>query len=301
MILALPVLMGVLAFGPPDEVLTPTQPQAGEPAIAPAQIDAERAGRAGPERLPTEPPAPTPVDQPEPEPSLPSWQDDAAPSEEPGEGPSESPSERPEEPTAIADWTTPVDPTYVADPIDSGDPGPRKGWGLIGAAGGMFGGMVLSQLFTGLGCTDVYCGTRGWPWRAMGLATVGLAGSGGWVVGQRLAWEQREGIRPVRSPTGRRAAGWSLFALGLAGMIADTALYQLCYDGQRGAYFEQEGFRYSCSPVISVVTLDLSTLVGATGLGLALSAEGQRRAAASFSLSPWGGRGQAGLSLSGRF
>jgi hypothetical protein len=300
MILALPVLAGVLAFGPPDEVLTPTQPQVGERAIAPAQIDAER---AGPEPLPSEPPAPTPVDPPEPgpEPGLPSWQDQVGPNGGPNEV---APSEGPEQPTPIADWTTPVDPTYVADPIASVDPaerGPRKGWGLIGVAGGMFGGMVLSQLFTGLGCSDVYCGTRGWPWRAMGLATYGFAGGGGWVVGQRLAWEQAEGIRPVRSSTSRRAAGWSLFALGLAGMITDTALYQLCYDGQRGAYFEQEGFRYSCSPVVSVVTLDLSTLVGATGLGLALSAEGQRKASASFAVAPWGGRGQAGLSLSGRF
>ncbi len=292
----------LLLLGPPSKerptpVLTPTQPQPGEPAIAPAQIDSER---AGPEPMPAQPGelAPEPaVEQPEPTPtpepegnSLPSWQ----------EGPSPAPDSQ--TPTPVVDWTTPVDPN-LATPVAIKE-GPAKGWGLVGAAGGVFGGMIVTQLITGLSCeNDVYCGSRGWPWRFFGMSTMGLAGAGGWLQGKRVAWERVEAGKPANNPIGRRAAGWTLFILGLAGLITDTALYHICYDGRGGPYFERDGFRYTCSPVISVVTLDLSTLVGATGLGLALSAEGQLRNRPKFDLSvaPWGGRGQAGLSLAGRF
>ncbi len=302
MICTTPLLTGALLLGAPSEsptpVLTPTQPQPGEPAIAPATIDAER---AGPEPMPAQPGelAPEPAAAPEPSPpddgegTLPSWQ------QGPAEGPAAEPSPvAPGDAGSLADWQAPVDPAYVEP-----EPGPLKGWGLVGAAGGVFGGMVLTQLITGLTCDDVYCETRGWPWRLMGLATMGLAGGGGWVHGHYLATQRAKDGEPAAKPTGRRVAGWTMFALGVAGLITDTALYQLCYDGRRGPYIEITGFRYTCSPVISVVTLDLSTLVGATGLGLALSAESQLRSRQRFdlSLAPWGGRGQAGLSLSGRF
>ncbi|HLT35511.1 MAG TPA: hypothetical protein VK034_04475, partial [Enhygromyxa sp.] len=117
------------------------------------------------------------------------------------------------------------------------------------------------------------------------------------------AWNRVEAGLPAKNPIGRRAAGWTMFALGLGGMIADTVLYHRCYDDARGPYTQIDGFRYTCSPVISVVTLDLSTLVGATGLGLALSGESQlrKRRKLDVSVAPWGGRGQAGLTLGGRF
>lgn len=286
------LLLGTLLLGPPSgegsPAVGPTQPQVGEPAIAPAHVDAER---AGPEPMPALPSEPEPVaSEPEPEPApseLPSWQETPAPN---------VPSDQA---TPIADWTTPVDPTIAGTSKQA----PPKGMGLFAPAIGFFGAMITTQLITGLSCdNDVYCGTRGWPWRFMGIATMGFAGGGGWLQGQRVAWDRAQAGEPVKNPVGRRAAGWTMFVLGLGGFVADTTLYHRCYDGARGPYTEIVGFRYTCSPVISVVTLDLSTLLGATGLGLALSAEGQlRKQKLDLSLAPWGGRGQAGLSIGGRF
>jgi len=287
-------------LGPPDQdpgerqtpVLTPTQPHRGEPAIGPAQLDGERAV-AEPDAQPIAPEdhAIDPVTEPSPDNALPSWQADPAPAPvgDPGSG-------------SIADWTTPVEsfPPPTAPPAP-----PPKGTALFGVAAGMFGMMVVTQLSAAAICDqDVYCGTRGWPWRTLGFATVGLAGGGGWQLGKRIAWDRVQAGEPVKKPTGRRVAGWTMFALGVGGMIADTILYQQCYDGVRGPYLEIEGFRYTCSPNISVVTLDLTTLLGAVGLGLALSAESQQqhnRRAFDLSVSPWGGHGQAGMSIGGRF
>ena len=300
MFLALPLLTSALAFGPPDEVLTPTQPHVGEPAIAPAVIDSERAGPEPTEGI-AEVPTPDPVVEPGPgDAGLPSWNADPVPGDPSGaptdavppvEGPSEA---------GLQDWTAPVDPDYVQP---SEDPGPGKGWGLISLAGGFFGGMIVTQIITGVTCSDAYCGTRGWPWRIMGLGITGFAGGGGWLQGKRTAWERSRDGEPPAKLTGRRVAGWTVFTLGIAAMVTDAALYQLCYDGAKGPYFQQEGFRYTCSPIASVVTLDLSTLAAATGLGLGLSGEAQRkhRRHLDLGLSPWGGRGQAGLSVSGRF
>jgi hypothetical protein len=288
------ILTGALLFGPPGgerptPVLTPTQPHPGEPAIAPAHVDAER---AGPEPMPAPPVEPEPVVTPEPEPEptneLPSWQ----------EGP--RPADGSSDPTSIADWTTPVDP----EAVPTSKQAPPKGMALFAPAIGVFGVMVTTQLITGLSCDqDVYCGTRGWPWRGLGFVTTALVGGGGWLEGKRIAWDRSEAGLAPKNPIGRRAAGWAMFVVGLGGLVADTALYQLCYDGKRGPYMEVEGFRYTCSPVVSVVTLDFATLVGATGLGLALSAESQLRHQKKFAISvaPWGGRGQAGLSIAGRF
>jgi hypothetical protein len=287
-------------LGPPDQgpserqtpVLTPTQPHRGEPAIGPAQSDGDRAV-AEPEAQPLDPVEPPLEPEPAPEPGteLPSWEADPAPAPvgDPGSAP-------------IADWTTPVE--SFAPPIAAPAP-PPKGTALFGAAAGVFGLMVVTQLGTGVVCeADVYCGTLGWPWRMLGFTTVGLAGGGGWQLGKRIAWDRVQAGEPVKKPTGRRVAGWSMFALGVGGMIADTILYQQCYDGVRGPYLEIDGFRYTCSPNISVVTLDLTTLLGAVGLGLALSAESQQqhnRRAFDLSVSPWGGHGQAGMSVGGRF
>lgn len=298
------LLTGALLLGPPSgerqtPVLTPTQPQPGEPAIAPAHVDSER---AGPEPMPAQPPEPAQPTEPEPLPvadepapadqppgdELPSWQADPGPTDGSTEG------------TPIADWTTPVDPTAVVTTKQA----PPKGMALFAPAIGVFGMMITTQLITGLTCeADVYCGTRGWPWRAMGFATVAFAGGGGWLQGNHVAWKRAEAGLPAKNPIGRRAAGWSMFILGVGGMITDTVLYHRCYDDARGPYTEIDGFRYTCSPVISVVTLDLSTLVGATGLALGLSAESQLRKQAKLdlSLAPWGGRGQAGLTIAGRF
>jgi hypothetical protein len=285
------LLLGTLLLGPPSEtpVLTPTQPQPGEPAIAPAHVDAERAGPEPMPALPSEPdPAIANEAEPAPEPSeLPSWQETPAPEVQPNDS------------TPIVDWTTPLDPEVAA----ASKQAPTSGMAVFAPGMGVFGAMVVTQLITGLTCEDVYCGTRGWPWRLLGVATMGFGGGGGWLQGKRIAWDRAQAGKPAKNPVGRRAAGWTMFILGLGGLVTDSALYQLCYDDARGPYTEIVGFRYTCSPVISVVTLDLSTLVGATGLGLALSAESQLRHQGKLDLSfaPWGGRGQAGLSILGRF
>lgn len=286
------LLLGTLLLGPPSgegsPALAPTQPQPGEPAIAPAHVDAER---AGPEPMPALPSEPEPLVQPEPPPpddGLPSWEETPAPAEQTDPG------------TPIADWNAPIDPEVTATSKQA----PPKGMALFAPAIGVFGAMITTQLITGLSCeNDVYCGTRGWPWRFLGLATMGFAGGGGWLQGQRIAWDRAEAGLPHKNPIGRRAAGWTMFLLGVGGFVADTTLYHLCYDDARGPYTEITGFRYTCSPVISVVTLDLSTLIGAAGFGLAMSAEGQLRSQKklALSLAPWGGRGQVGLSVGGRF
>jgi hypothetical protein len=293
LIFAATLLLGPPTGEPAEPVISPTQPQPGEPAIAPAQIDAERA-LTEPGPLPSaeqpDPAQPDPA-QPDPEPDPDYVQPDPLPD-------------------ALPSWEDPHDfeSPFTGPPLGGyGAPPPErppaKGAAFFVPAGVLFGVMITTQIVTATACEDAYCGSRGTPWRLMGLGVVGLAGAGGWLQGNHDAWRNARAAAPVKSLVGRRAAGWTMFALGVAGMIADTTLYMLCYDGARGPYTELEGFRYTCSPTISVVTLDLSTLVGATGLGLALSAESQLRNRAKFELSvaPWAGRGQAGLSLGGRF
>ena len=94
----------------------------------------------------------------------------------------------------------------------------------------------------------------------------------------------------------------------MAGLITDTVLYNLCYEQAKGPYTQLNGFSYTCSPVASVVVIDFSTLFGAVGIGLGMSAESQLKAQKksgadkpSVSIAPYGGRGGMGLTLSGRF
>jgi hypothetical protein len=132
---------------------------------------------------------------------------------------------------------------------------------------------------------------------------MGFAGGGGWIQGKRVAWNREQAGKPVKNPVGRRAAGWTMFAVGLGGLLADAVLYNICYSSAIGPYTQLEGFTYECSPIASVVIVDFSTMIGAVGMGMGLSAESQRKFHKKYEMavSPWGGRGQAGLSLSGRF
>jgi hypothetical protein len=298
----------LLLLGPPSgeqppvqsPKVSPTQPQPGDPAIAPAKIDSERATAEpapGPEDPAGEPaiapaetePAPAETQpaetqpQPQPDGDLPSWQSEpVTPAGETGDQP-------------VDEWGTPVEP----EP----DRGPPRGAGLYAAAGGLFGVIITRQWVTSLVCDDLYCGWRGNFDRALGLGVMGLAAGGGWLDGRRAAYLRHDAGEPPKRPTGRRAAGWTLFALGLGGLITDTVLYNLCYQQALGPYAEIEGFSYTCSPVISAVVTDFSTAFGAIGIGLGMSAESQLRARKKFDMSvaPWGGRGRVGLSLSGRF
>jgi hypothetical protein len=313
--LVLPSVALALLLGPPaDEsrrplvqspqtpAISPTQPDPGEPAIAPAEVAGERAFTepAPIDPLPVQdPPPPT---EPEPGSELPSWQSDPVPDpDSQQEGPTDTTdtSDLP-----VDEWGTPLPPPEK--------PIPPKGGGFYAAAGALLGVMITKQWIMALNCDDVYCGWRGNIDRGLGLGVMGLSVGGGWFQGRRAAYLAHDAGKPFKPLTGRRAAGWTLFAVGLGGLLADAVLYNICYSDAVGPYTKIEGFTYTCSPVTSVVIVDFSTLIGAVGMGVGLSAESQRRfhrkyenAAATgrvqWNVSPWGGRGTAGLSLSGRF
>lgn len=290
---ALALLFGPAADRPPVQTpsVSPTQPQPGEPAIAPANLRGEAAiaepapapaaveAPVDPEPQPTEPPT-----QPT-ETELPSWQAD------PQVPPSGDPSEVP----FTDEWGAPLPPPEK--------PIPPKGGGFYFGAGMLFGAMITKQWVMSVTCEDVYCGWRGIADRVLGLGAMGMTVGGAWFDGRRAAYLAHDAGKPRKPLTGRRVAGWTMFAVGLGGWIADTVLYNICYSNADGPYTKIDGFTYTCSPVVSVVVLDLSTLVGAVGLGLGASGESQRRHHKKYemSLAPWGGQGQAGLSLSGRF
>jgi hypothetical protein len=316
--LVLPSVALALLLGPPNgprppvqspetPAMSPTQPHAGEPAIAPALVEGEPAVaeplapvsiEPTPELQPTEP-QPT---EPQPEGELPSWQGSTStpftPSSDlpPTEG-------DPVEAPLLDEWGTPLPPPEKQFP--------PKGTGFYAAAGALFGAMITKQLVMGLTCDDVYCGWRGNMDRGLGLGVMGLAAGGGWFQGRRSAAVLHDAGKPAKPLTGRRAAGWTMFAVGLGGLIADAVLYNICYSSALGPYTQLEGFKYECSPVASVVIVDFSTLIGAAGMGMGLGAESQRRhhekyesaraGRVQWAVSPWGGRGQAGLSFSGRF
>jgi hypothetical protein len=306
--LVLPSVAFALLLGPPADgrpavqspAISPTQPVPGEPAIAPSHVEGERAV--------TEPPAPTPIEpgmtpepqptEPEPEGELPSWQ--GTPTTEPGTQPAEGdPTDMP----LVDEWGTPLPPPEK--------PIPPKGNGFYAGAGALFGVMVVKQLTMGLMCDDVYCGWRGNIDRGLGLGVMGIAAGGGWFQGRRSAYLAHDAGKPAKPLTGRRAAGWTMFAVGVGGLIADAVLYNVCYSSAIGPYTKIEGFTYTCSPVASVLVVDFSTLIGAVGMGMGLGAESQRKfhkkyesakaGRVQWAVGPWGGRGQAGLSFSGRF
>ncbi|GEM_PF-2794783 len=295
--------VGLLALLPPSgegvSIQRPGEP--GEAAIAPAHIEFEVAqseaeseaelSNFGPEAEPdpglgpeVDPPwpadaVPEQVEPPPPSGVLPGWDSDPAP----GESESESES---------WDQTRP-----------QGPPLPKSGRLMFSLAGVAYGAALTRQLVTGLRCDDLYCGFRGFTDDALMLATIGFAAKGGWLAGRRAAVVGERRGDAARVPTGRRIAGWTLFAAGLSGLIVDVGLYNACYSSAAGPYAERSGFGYSCSAGTSAAVTDISGLVGAVGAGLGLSAEAQikRARVGELSLLPYGGRGRVGVSLSGRF
>ena len=312
--LSLPLCVALVSLSPADgpavqrPSVAPAQPE-GEPAIAPAVIEGEAA--ATPEVAPAEPapaepapaePAPdsglpsydsTPAEpapdtvtvEPQPDPGLPSW--DTSPTVPTG-GEGDMPQ--------VDEWGVPVEPV---------DNSPRKGGGFYVGASVMFGAMITKQMFMGIFCSDAYCGYRGNFDRVMAFGTMGFVAGAGWYDGRRKAYfELKDGVEQ-RSLKKKRTVGWSLFAVGMAGLLTDMVLYHVCYDGAAGPYRQLEGFSYDCTPVASVLTLDFSTILASVGLGFGMSAQSQKRHRErnnfDLGLAPFGGRGQAGLSLSGRF
>ncbi|MCA9680877.1 MAG: hypothetical protein KC457_01675 [Myxococcales bacterium] len=294
------LLLATLLVAPPDEVISPTQPQPGEPAIAPAVIEGER---AGPEAMPAQPTDPVPVQQPQPPPDqLPSWEAQPQPQPQPQPPPNGYDQAQPQpygydQPVP---WTTPVQPPPPPVPKP-----PVGGAPLFGAAAGLFGLIALRQGITSAWCEDLYCGNRGIFDHVMMLGVTGLAAGGGWLEGKRVVWKREQAGLPPANPVGRRVSGWLMFSLGFAGIVTDFALYNACYSSAAGPYTKVDLFVYTCSPGLSAVITDLSGLVGGVGAGLALSAESQlrtqRAAGARLRLLPQYGRNHVGLSLAGRF
>lgn len=284
-----------------EEGVSVQRPMApGEPAIAPAKIEAEAAtpegtpavaepegpGEPAIEPAPEVGPAPGPEPDPPPpqpevgptEPALPSWQDSPTTSGE-------------------------VYPEPWEDPATFEKP-PGDGIGFMLLAGVAYGGAITRQWVSALRCdNDVYCGYRGITDHVLMFATAGLAMGGGWKHGNRKAWDLDRAGQPIPVPRGRRIAGWTLFAAGMAGVIVDLGLYNACYSDAKGPYTKIDGLSYTCSPVASVLVNDFSGLAAGLGGGLAMSAEAQikYRQKLELTLLPRGGPGQFGLSLAGRF
>ena len=329
--LSLPLCTALMSLAPSGEtpaVQRPqvSQPEVGEPAIAPAQVETEAAlapavePTPGGELQPAVEPAPGGELQPAVEPAPggelqpavePAPGGELQPAVEPAPGGELGPAQEPELPSWDSEPAPPVeggDLPRVDEwgvPIATVDRSPPKGGGWFGGAAGLFGAMITKQLIMGLTCDDVYCGYRGNFDRVMGFGVVGLAAGGGWYDGRRRAFFELKNETEQGSLIKRRATGWTLFGLGMVGMLTDMVLYHVCYDGAAGPYRQLEGFSYTCSPVASVVTLDFSTIFAAAGIGLGMSAESQlrhrERNKFDLSVAPWGGRGQAGISFSGQF
>ena len=309
---ALPFLAATLLLAPPVQKpsVSPVQPITGEPAIAPADVDTEAAATqpdpADPGAEPDPGAAPDPGAEAQPVDAEPGPDTEPAPDAGPAEGELPSWEAEPVAPPPNVDETDLIDEwgLPVAPPPEP--KGPPKGAGLYAAAGGLFGVMITRQWVSSITSDDIHYGFRGNADRIIGLGVMGLAAGGGWIDGKHIAWKRDREGQPG-DPKKRRIAGWTLFSIGMAGLVTDTVLYNLCYEQAKGPYTQLNGFSYTCTPSGSVVVIDFSTIFGALGIGLGMSAESQLKSQASnkarteVSLAPYGGQGGAGLTLSGRF
>ncbi|MFV8752337.1 hypothetical protein ACNOYE_17445 [Nannocystaceae bacterium ST9] len=296
-----------LVLGPPGptEVIAPVQ-QPGEPAIAPAELPSDRASAPVVQR-----PGQT---EPTSDPGLPSYQDEPSEPEPSEPGPSE-PVEPPPGDESLPTWSEePI--AEVDDPFDDpwNEPGmpppklpgePSMGIGLMIGGGIGFAAVFTRQWITELVCTDVYCGFRGNLDRLVLLGSIGMIGGGAWMKGRHKGFMRNHDQQPRRPLLGRRATGWTLFALGMAGMIGEAGLYMACYDGARGPFVEQSGLAYTCRPTASVLMMDGSAVMASIGFGLAMSAQAERRemarGGAKVTMLPYASAGRAGVALVGRF
>lgn len=311
------LLLIALGGDAPEPAVAPGSSQPAEAAIAPARVDNEAAGgptvqkpgSASPEPVGAQPVEPVaegpaevaPLGEPEPEP---------APEPEPGGLPSaDAPVAEPSEGGGLPTWgEAPV--AQASDPETEGwaveeefvKP-PPNGVGLYSTAALLFGTAITKQWVMEISCgDDAYCGGRGLIDDFLMFGAIGFAGAGGWKHGEHIRWKAEQAGKPAVVPRGRQIAGWTVFAIGMAGLITDLGLYQACYSSALGPYTQIDGFRYTCSPAASIVVTDVSGLAGAIGAGLGMSAQRQIRASkVDVSIAPAGGRGRVGLSLTGRF
>lgn len=294
------VALTLALLGPPEPVIAPAG-QAGEPAIAPAELPGEKASSQPVVQRPGEA-------APEPEPGLPSYETEPPPGE-----PSEPVEPPPPSDDILPTWSDePIsepldDPWYAPEQPPAKLPGePRRGIGLLAGAGVGFAAVFTRQWITELTCSDVYCGFRGNLDRVVLLGSLAMIGGGAWMEGRHKGFMRNHDQKPMRPLLGRRAAGWTMFAVGLAGMITEAGLYMACYDAARGPFLEANGFSYTCRPTASVLMMDGSAVLSSVGFGLAMSAQAERRQmagkkAAKVMMLPYASADRAGAALVGRF
>ncbi len=300
---SLGVALTLVFLGPPGEAIAPAG-QAGEPAIAPAELPSEKASSPTvqrPSELPNyaEPVEPKPVEPGPSEPVEPGPSEPVEPVEPP---PSESLPTWAEQPLAEPfeePWTEPGKPPKLLGE-------PPTGIGLLVGGSVGFAVVFTRQWVSELMCADLYCGFRGNLDRLVLLGSIGMIGGGAWLKGRHTGFMRNHDQQPLRPLLGRRAAGWTLFAVGLAGMIAEAGLTMACYDGARGPFVELDGFSYTCRPTASVLMMDGSAVLSSVGFGLAMSAQSERReagktASPKVTMLPYATAGRAGLALVGRF
>lgn len=294
-------------LGPPESVITPVG-QPGDPAIAPAELPSDAASSKPVVQQPGQQPGPQPS---EPDSELPSYEpepDVAEPSDP--QPPSEQ--EVPPPSDALPTWSD----EPVGEPLDYpwNEPGtgpttlpgePKRGIGLLVGAGLGFAVVFTRQWVTELMCEDVYCGFRGNFDRLVLLGSIGMVGGGAWMNGRHKGFMRTHQDKPMRSLLGRRAAGWTMFAVGLAGMVTEAGLTMACYDGASGPFVKLDGFSYTCRPAASVLMMDGSAVLSSVGFGLAMSAKAERREmsakAAKVAMLPYASSDRAGLQLVGQF
>jgi hypothetical protein len=287
-------------LGPPEPVIAPAD-KAGEPAIAPAELPAEKAGSGPAVQRPGEG-TPPPEHEPK-DPGLPIYEVEPAPVEpQPVE---------PQPDDALPTWSEepiaePLDDPWAAPEMPPAKlPGePMRGIGLLVGGSLGFAAMFTRQWITQIVCSDVYCGFRGNLDRLFLLGSIGMIGGGAWMEGRHKGFMRDHEQQPMRPLVGRRAAGWTMFAVGLAGMITEAGLYMACYDAARGPFVELSGLSYTCRPAASVLMMDGSAVLSSVGFGLAMSAQAERREMAKRGkvvMLPYASADRAGVALVGRF
>jgi hypothetical protein len=294
-------------LGPPGPVVAPAE-QPGEPAIAPAELPSEQASSQPVVQRPGQAP---PQPEPATEPGLPSYD------EQPVEPTPGEPAEQPVEPPPpssdeLPTWSTepvrePIEDPWAAPEMRPAKlPGePRRGVGLLVGGGMGFAVVFTRQWISALMCNDVHCGYRGNFDRLFLLGSIGMIGGGAWMEGKYRGFMRNHEQQPIRPLVGRRAAGWTLFAIGIAGMITEASLYMACYDGAKGPFLEMNGFSYTCRPTASVLMIDGSAVLSSVGFGLAMSAQAERKQQGArrgkVAMLPYASADRAGLALVGRF
>jgi hypothetical protein len=300
--ISISLALGFALLGPPAPVIAPAE-TAGEPAIAPAELPAEQAGSQPVVQRPGEG-TPPPEHEPK-DPGLPIYDSEPGPVEpvepvEPQPGDDALPTWS-EEPIA-----EPLDDAWYAPEMQPAKlPGePRRGIGLLVGGSLGFAAMFTRQWITQIVCSDVYCGFRGNLDRVFLLGSIGMIGGGAWMEGRHTGFMRGHWKDPMRPLVGRRAAGWTMFAVGLAGMITEAGLYMACYDAARGPFVELNGLAYTCRPAASVLMMDGSAVLSSVGFGLAMSAQSERREMAKRGkvvMLPYASADRAGVALVGRF